>query len=198
MDLVDTTAETNNVQYTQTDELKQLSDKYEKIIAENEKMWETIVAMQRELEKITTDNVKFQTIIAGLHSDNEKNSVDPAMLLSTVTGIKSDVDKLKGQISDKITKAVLAEFECKINSHTKALDATSKKLFEVQTNVNTYVQQPLSHTLIDTIRKQLVSEITANTNSVIELQTEKLIKLVDERNKEAYNRINNAKKFMYR
>lgn len=128
----------------------------------------------------------------------EKISAENAKLRTNITEMRTDMDKMKSQLSDKISKAIIMELEGKINTHTKSIDATSKKLFEVQNNVNSFVQQPISHTLIDTIRKQLTEEILANTRSLIEYQTEKTHNLIDEKITETRNQINNAKRFMYR
>lgn len=133
-----------------------------------------------------------------LNDNYEKLSADNAKMRASIAEMRQEIDKLKAQLADKTSKAVLSELEGKINTHTKALDATSKKLFEVQNNVNAFVQQPISHTLIDTIRKQLTEEIMANTRSIIEFQTDKTNRLIEEKNIETRNLINNAKRFMYR
>ena len=132
-----------------------------------------------------------------LNDNYEKVISDNTKLRASIMDMRSEIDKLKAQLANKISKAVLLELEGKINTHTKALDATSKKLFEVQNNVNAFVQQPISYTLIDTIRKQLTEEIMANTRSIIEFQADKTNHLIDEKTIETRNMINNAKKFMY-
>jgi hypothetical protein len=136
--------------------------------------------------------------IKKLNDNYEKVIADNNKMRSQIAEMRSEIDKLRIQMADKTPKAVLLELEGKINTHSKALDATSKKLFEVQNNVNAFVQQPISHTLIDTIRKQLTEEILANTRSIIEFQTDKTNRLIEEKNMETRNMINNAKRFMYR
>ena len=114
-----------------------------------------------------------------------------------LSSIRSDLDKLKGQLTDKISKAVLSEIENKINNHTKALDATSKKLFDLQSNVNVFIQQPISHTLIDSIKKQLTDDILSTVKSLMTEQKEETQLLLEEAIKETRAQINNSKKFMY-
>lgn len=139
-----------------------------------------------------------QNLVSEKVSDEiQKLNADNTKLRTSIAEMRSEIDKLKAQLADKTSKAVLLELEGKINTHTKALDATSKKLFEIQNNVNTFVQQPISHTLIDTIRKQLTEEIMANTRAIIEFQTDKTNQLIEEKNIEIRHLINNAKKFMY-
>lgn len=120
-----------------------------------------------------------------------------AQMQTAMVSMRTDIDKLKNIVSDKVSKAVLSELEAKINTHTKSLDATTKKLFELQTNFNAFAQQPMSHTLIETIRKQLTEEIMENTRQIITEQTDRTRKLIDEKFMETRNMISNTKKFMY-
>lgn len=127
-----------------------------------------------------------------------KLAEENAKLTQTVNSLRIDIEKVKNQLSDKVPKAVLAELEGKINMHTKSLDVSSKKLFELQNNLTAYTNQPMSHTLIDTIRKQLTEEIMANTKALIDSQEEKMKQLIDEKNNETRLLVQNVKKFMYR
>lgn len=114
-----------------------------------------------------------------------------------ISGIRSDVDKLKTQMIDKLPKAVLSEVESKINHHSKAIETSSKKLFELQTNLSSFMQQPMSHTLIDTMRTQLTEEIIDTVKKMILAEVTSLKEMVDEKNIETRGIINNAKKVMF-
>lgn len=130
--------------------------------------------------------------------DFDKISSDMIKLQASFTSLRTDLDKLKSVLSDKVSKSMFAEIESKINLHTKTLDSHSKKIFELENNVNTFTQQPISHSVIDAIRKQLSDEILTKITEMIDVQNEKTTKLIEDKNNETRLLINNAKKFMYR
>lgn len=118
-------------------------------------------------------------------------------LQSSITNMRTDIEKLRIQVADKVPKAVLSELEGKINHHSKGLDATSKKLFELQNNLTTFIQQPISHSLIDTLRTQLTQEITDSIKKSLFDDIEAVKTLFDEKIDETHKMINNAKRVMF-
>lgn len=127
----------------------------------------------------------------------EKLVAENAKMQTTIASLRVDIEKLKGQLGEKVQKAVLSELEGKINTHTKALDANQRKLFEVQNSLNTFVQQPISHTLVENIRKQLTEEIMTNVKALVEPMFDNVRKLIDDKNVETRSMINKAKTFMF-
>lgn len=127
----------------------------------------------------------------------EKMQAENTKLKSSIGDMRIDVDRLRAVISDKPSKAIITELEGKIGIHTKALDVVSKKMYEMQANVTAFVQQPVSNTLLETLRKQLMDEIMANTRSLIEFQIEKTNRTFEDKIIETRGMINNAKRFMY-
>ena len=174
------------------EEIQQISHSVDKLTSENASLRSIISDLRTEI-----DNLKKRDKSISVDS-NEKILAENASLRSSIAEMKTDLDKFKGMLSDKIPKAVMTELEFKINTHTKALDATAKKLFEVQNNVNAFVQQPVSHSLIESIRKQLTDEIMANTVALMDSRHEQICHLIDDKTSETRNLINNAKKFMFR
>lgn len=152
-----------------------------------------------DVKEIISDETTNKTVTQNaLCADCEKLSLELTKTQASFASLKTDLDKLKSIISDKISKNVFVEIERKINVHTKTLDTYSKKIFELENNVNTFTQQPISHSVIDAIRKQLSDEIMANVTNLMEVQNEKTTKLIDDKTTETIKLINNAKKFMYR
>lgn len=108
-------------------------------------------------------------------------------LQTNIIGIRSDLDKLKMQIDNKVSKQVITELEGKIIQHTKSLDVMAKKMMDMQSNLREFSQQPISHTLIDTIKKQLTDEIMEKVLGSITESNEKLQKSFDEKITEIKN-----------
>ena len=138
------------------------------------------------LEKYETLNNNYQSLV-----------LENAKLRADVGQLQNKIDTLKAQMSDKVPKVVISELESKISSHTKALDVTAKKMFEMQNNLNTYTQQPISHAFVEAIRKQVLEEVMANTKTLIELQTDNITKMMDTKIIETKQSICNAKRFMF-
>lgn len=128
----------------------------------------------------------------------DKLIAEHARMQSTITSLRTDIEKLKTSVADKIPKAIMTELEGKINNHTKALDTTSKKLFELQNNLNTFIQQPISHTLVDTMKQQITTEILDHIKVLLTEQDETIKKLIDDKITETKSSIQNIKRFMYR
>lgn len=118
-------------------------------------------------------------------------------LYDSIKTIKSDLEKIKEKSVDKFVRSVISQLEDTVRTHTKSIDNISKKMFELQTNLTSYVQQPISHTLIETIRKQLTDEILANTKEIIDARSSEILHIVDEKIDETRKQINNTKKFMF-
>jgi len=154
----------------------ELIEKYEKIILEQQKTTEEII--------------KLQGLISSLQSNIDKTQ-------TAISETRTNIDKLKTQLNEKTPKVIFSELETIVKTHTKAIDATSKKLFEVQNNVMLFTQQPVSHTIIDTIRRQLTEEIMANTRAIIDEQTTITHNLIETKNTEVRGMINNVKRFAY-
>lgn len=115
----------------------------------------------------------------------------------SINSFKQDNDKMKGQITDKISKAVLVELENKVNTHGKALEATTKKLHEMQQGLNAFIQQPISSGVIDKLRKQIVDEIMMNVNKIMASNNDTNKKFIDEELEKVKGVVNNSKKFLY-
>lgn len=137
---------------------------------------ERLDALQNKYDVIETKMSQMENIINKLSDDN---------------------GKLRNMMSDKISKFIFTELENKINNHTKSIDVQSKKLFELQNNVHTFIQQPIAYSVIDNIRKQISDEIIENVNLIVNDLSEKLSSDIDAKNAETRKLINNAKKFIY-
>lgn len=137
----------------------------------------TIETQDEGLKKLMEDNTKLNTNLAMM---------------------KVDIDKLKTQMNDKVSKMILSELESKINAHSKAIESLSRKLYEINNNVNTFVQQPVSQTLIETMKKQLSNDILHALQPIIEHKNMEINKNFDDKITELRNQINNTKKFIYR
>ena len=118
-------------------------------------------------------------------------------LQASVSNMRTDMEKLRVQVADKIPKAVLSEIEGKVNHHSKGLDAVSKKLFELQNNLTTFIQQPISHSLIDTLRKQLTLEISESIQKSLSDDIGIVKSSFDDKIDETRKMINNAKRAMF-
>ena len=128
----------------------------------------------------------------------EKVMAEQSRLQTSASSLRSDIEKLRVTVAEKVPKAVLNELEGKINAHTKALDTMSKKLFELQNSLNTFIQQPISHTLVDTMRRQLSEEILESVKILMNDQNEAMTKLIDGKITETRGMIQNIKKFAFR
>jgi chromosome segregation ATPase len=139
-----------------------------------------------------------ETSINQITEKFDKLSTEYSRLQTSVSSIRSDIEKIKTSLAEKIPKAILSELEGKINTHTKALDSTSKKLFELQNNLNTFIQQPISHTLVDTMKQQITTEIVDQIKILLADQDETVKQLIDTKIAETKSSIQNMKRFMYR
>jgi septal ring factor EnvC (AmiA/AmiB activator) len=127
-------------------------------------------------DKLVNENVKLQQSIAQL---------------------RTDIEKLKGQLNDKVSKPLFTELECKMNQHTKSIDMCQRKNFEFGTKLEKFIDQPVSHTLVENIRKQLTDEIMTNIKAFVDPLFENTRKLIDEKNNETRLLINKTKNFFY-
>jgi len=139
-----------------------------------------------------------QTETKHMTDDQFEKMMDMMNKLQTnVTSLRTDVEKLRTQMADKVQKAVLSEIESKITHHSKSIDATSKKLFDLQNNLSSFIQQPISHSLIDTLRTQIAQEITESIKKVVATDISELKTVVEEKITETKNMIQNAKRAMF-
>ena len=132
-----------------------------------------------------------------LTSECEKLSAENIKIQQNQTQLRADLEKLRGQLSDKVSKALLTELEGKINQHTKSLDICQRKIFEFGSKLDKFVDQPISHTLIENIRKQLTEEIIVNVKAYISPLFENTHKLIEEKNNETRCLINKTKSFVF-
>jgi hemerythrin-like domain-containing protein len=127
----------------------------------------------------------------------EKITIEHNKLQQNLIQLRADMEKLKGQINDKASKSLFTELEGKVNQHTKALDNSQRKIFEFGSKLDKFVEQPISHTLIENIRKQLTEEIMVNIKAVIDPLFANTHKLIEEKNNETRGLINKTKGFFY-
>lgn len=134
-------------------------------------------------------------------SEHDKVNINMSEELKKISDninkLRIDVDKLKSQMTEKVPKTVLVELESKILNHTKVLDTTSSKLFELQKNLKEFINQPVSHTLMETLRKQLTDEITGNVKKMIESSSSAIMTIIDEKQLEIRELVNKAKRVMF-
>jgi hypothetical protein len=135
--------------------------------------------------------------VSKLTENFDKLLAEHARMQSSVSSLRTDIEKIKTSVAEKVPKAILTELEGKINNHTKALDTTSKKLFELQNNLNTFIQQPISHTLVDTMKQQITTEILDHIKILLTDQDEAVKQLIDDKIAETKHSIQNMKRFMY-
>jgi len=143
---------------------------------------ETISSMKNEVDKL-----KSQVV----------DKIDPTVIQDSVSSMKNDVEKLKSQVVDKVPKAVLAELESKLNTHSKSIESFSKKLYELQNNLNAFTQQPVTQIMIETIRRQLTEEIMANVTSMFNEHVAKTNASVEAKHDELKSILQNTKRFVF-
>lgn len=159
----------------------------EKVVTVPEKVMTVPDKTITNLEKITT---KHEQQLEQIQESINK-------LQTSVSNMRTDIEKLRVQVADKIPKAVLSEIEGKVNHHSKGLDAVSKKLFELQNNLTTFIQQPISHSLIDTLRTQLMQEISESIKKSLSDDISMVKSSFDDKIDETRKMINNAKRVMF-
>jgi predicted transcriptional regulator len=125
------------------------------------------------------------------------SNVEFVKLNETITTMKTDIDKLKAQMVDKVQKAVLAELESNLNNHSKLIESFSNKLCELQNNLNTFTQKPVTQIMIETIRRHLTEEIMANVTTMFDKHVEKTNANIESKHEEMKHTIQNAKRFAY-
>jgi predicted RNase H-like nuclease (RuvC/YqgF family) len=142
-------------------------------------------------------NDELQESINSLTSKIDELGLKMGQMQSTIDKLSSENEKLKNQVSDKISKFIFAELENKIIGHTKSIDTQSKKLFELQNNVHAFVQQPIALSVIDNIRKQIIDEIMENVQTKINELSDQVYGDIDKKTAETLKQINNAKRVMF-
>lgn len=111
--------------------------------------------------------------------------------------LRSDMDRIKSSQNEKISRAIFAELENRVNAHGKGLESTSRKLCELNGNLTTFTSQPISFQVIESIQKHLEEIITKEVLTMIESRNDELKKLIEDKNTETRNIIMNAKRALY-
>lgn len=136
--------------------------------------------------KVVTPTVDNTAILDELRHINEN-----------ISKLRTDVDKLKTQMLDKVPKSVLVELDSKILNHTKILDSNTSKLYELQKNVKEFVNQPVTHTIVDTLRKQLTEDVLTTVKKMLEVSADDIKGLIDIKINEVRGAINSAKRVLF-
>lgn len=135
--------------------------------------------------------------IQKINENYDKILAENTKLKSDIASLRSDLEKLKGQMVDKISKPILIELEGKITNHGKAIETSQRKVSELQCSLLTYTQQPISHGIIENMRKQVTDDVIENMKKIFDPQFEGMKKLIEDKNNETRGLVNNAKRFMF-
>jgi predicted translin family RNA/ssDNA-binding protein len=150
-----------------------------------------VAVIQDSLSSMKNDVEKLKTHI------DKIPKIDTAPINDSISSMKNDIEKIKAHVVDKVPKAVLAELESKLNNHSKSIDSFSKKLYELQNNLNAFTQQPVTQIMIETIRKQVTEEIMANVTSMFEEHVKKTNTAVETKHDELKSILQNTKRFVF-
>jgi septal ring factor EnvC (AmiA/AmiB activator) len=132
----------------------------------------------------------------------EKNRVDEQLeaintnmqkLQTSIASLRTDFDKLRSQV---VPKAIMGEVENKINTHTKTLDGIQRKMHELNCQITAFAQQPISNTLLDSLRTQLTQETMESVKKLVTSEITDVKSLIDDKVKELQTIIGNAKRVM--
>lgn len=118
-------------------------------------------------------------------------------IASDITTIKSDFDKIKTQLNDKVSKIMLQEIESKIINHAKILDTTSKKMNDLQNNIATFVNQPISEKMMEELRKQLTCEIMNNITTMLDEHNKSTEILIEKKLQSLHQQLSNTKHLLF-
>ena len=109
-----------------------------------------------------------------------------------IVSMKADIEVLKKQMNDKVSKVVFGELENKIQTHTKVIDGTSKKMNDIKTNNMTI---PIS--AIDDMKKQIITEISETIGKLMTEYQVNVNRLIDGKFSDVHSQIANSKRAMY-
>lgn len=112
--------------------------------------------------------------------------------------ISDDIEKLKQNMKDKVAKAALMELNEQINVHAKLLGDLSRKIYEMKINLESFMNNPLGTTFIDEFKEKITNEILANARTIIDENSHKIHKYVEERIDQTNKKIDSAKKIAIR
>lgn len=115
-------------------------------------------------------------------------------LQTSIVSLRADFDKLRSQV---VPKAIMSEVESKINTHTKTLDGIQRKMHELNCQITAFAQQPISSTLLDSLRTQLTQETMESVKKLVTTEITDVKSIIDDKVKELQTLIGNAKRVMF-
>ena len=152
------------------------------------KLNDLVISMRDDLEKIKSQSI-------GKSSSSSREDVNK--LDESIAILRNDVEKIKQQVVDKVPKGVLAELEGNLNNHSKLIESFSNKLYELQNNLNTFTQKPVTQIMMETMRSHLTEEIMANVTAMFDDYVEKNNQDIEDKHKELKQIIQNTKRFAF-
>lgn len=162
------------------------------------KLTELVTSMKSDMEKLKTQlNERVTKSLLNELEGRMTSHTEFNKLNESIVAIKSDMEKIKPQIVDKVPKAVLSELEGNLNNHSKLIESFSNKLYELQNNLNTFTQKPVTQIMIETIRRHLTEEIMANVNAMFNDYVDKTNNEIIIKHDELKQIIQNTKRFVF-
>lgn len=151
-------------------------------------------------QKVLSDEKKTGTNITNTSMEAEINKITESLnkIQISLNTTKQDVEKLKIQHMDKVSKGVFVELENRVNTHSKGLESISRKVNELNTSFKAFSEQPISFAVIEGIQKHVEETMLREVKILIDSYTNELRRLIDEKNAETRQMVQNTKKFMYR